>query len=287
MIGVFGTVLLILAQTTLAEFPVHQRVVLITELNVVLSMAGVTASISIGLAETAGLGWRFAIGGMVSLAAVVAVRLRRASIPLGVAPTGSHGERRTLPRKFWLITVLVGMNSVVEWGIGAWAINFMQERVGFSAATAATVMSAYGITYLCSRLVASRLVRHYNPEVLVLGSFALGLVGFPILWTASNPVQCVVGLVVVAAGMANMYPFMFAISMRHAVGQLDVATARQGIIGGIATLSSPLMFGAVSDRSGIIVAFGLIMPLMAITAGYAFALLRHDLRKLPAPAANT
>lgn len=279
-LGILTGVAMLVLQATLPDCPPDQRVVLIAEFNVAFSLSAAAASLAIGGAERIGIGWRGAFAALLLVTALAAIPLRRIRLPDRVPYRAGTQRVSKYPLAFRLVLVIAALGTSVEWCLAFGGASFLAGRAAMTHAGAATAMSAFFVAMILGRLVGSRIARRYEPEAILLAAMVIALVGFPLAWLATSSPFNLVGLAIVGLGIANIYPFAFAVSSMP--GQADVVSARIGLATGISILLAPLLLASLADRIGIVWAFGVSLPLMGVGLGLV-VLLRHQAALATAP----
>jgi fucose permease len=98
----------------------------------------------------------------------------------------------------------------------------------------------------------------------VLLSLALMLVGFVAFWLTGDLMVALAGLFVTGTGVANLYPLSMALALAAAPGRTDAANAHVQLVGGVVSLSAPLVLGTLADTIGLGPAF-VVEPILIVT----------------------
>ncbi|MFN8531066.1 MAG: hypothetical protein U0670_20885 [Anaerolineae bacterium] len=113
---------------------------------------------------------------------------RQLSFPEPTAASHTQGDTaRPLPLRFWLFWFMILFGVAIEWSIGFWGADFLNNSVGFERVTASGLMTAYYFAMVVGRVVGSGLTHRYAPSRLLLITVALIIVGFPIFWLGQTP----------------------------------------------------------------------------------------------------
>jgi fucose permease len=83
-----------------------------------------------------------------------------------------------------------------------------------------------------------------------------------VFWLSAVPALSLLGLFVVGLGVGSVYPLAISVGVAAAGGRTDTATARLGLAGGGAILTTPFVLGAFADYVGIERAYGVVVPLL-------------------------
>jgi fucose permease len=106
----------------------------------------------------------------------------------------------------------------------------------------------------------------------------LTAVGFLILWPAGSPVQALLGLTVIGAGIGNLFPLGLAVAVGLVPGRAVAASGRAVLMASTAVLLAPLTVGALADALTLKAAFAVI-PVMLALAAVGLAVVRLGARR--------
>ncbi len=162
--------------------------------------------------------------------------------------------------------MLIFLGVGIEWTIGFWAASFLTDEAGLSSAAATAAVSALFGAMIASRMFASRLAQSGSAQRLLILSFALAGMGFPLFWLAPSAIFQIPGLVVVGLGTANLFPLGLSLALAAVPGDRDAGSARCSTAGGIALVMFPLLVGSIADRTSIFLAFAIVPILVALAA---------------------
>ncbi|MGH3498255.1 MAG: MFS transporter [Nocardioidaceae bacterium] len=281
LMSLFGTAALIRLWAALADGHGRRRTVAMAEGEVSVSLGGIIAPLLVaGLAATA-LGWRsaFVVGGIVVVVAVLAsgtVRIPRARPGRRSGPGSSvTPARRRVPEP-----TLVVVFSIValEFSLSFWLASYLNDSVGLSRDLAVAMVSGLYAANLVGRLVASRLARRTPTESLLLASIGLGLLGTPVLLTATSAVPAAVGLAVVGAGIGATFPLTSSLHVAGSTRAADFAMGQVLFTAAIGQVVGPLLVGAIAQTAGLRAGL-LVLPALAVLA--AIVLARSVRRTMP------
>ncbi|NUT34940.1 MAG: MFS transporter [Hamadaea sp.] len=279
IIMIFGIVLVTGVVAALNELHGAAAPAAITEANAVATGAGLVSPFVIGLAVSAGLGWRPGLLSLVAVAAalVLVALFFRVRLPAGsVGAARPSGERRPLGRAYWLTWAMMAVTGSVEAGLSLWAVDLLRAQAGMSAGAAAQAIAAIVAGMFLGRFGGARLALRVAPIRLYFTALAVSAVGFFLFWTAGSPVTAVVGLLVLGLGNAMHYPIAIALALKLTPDQPDRAAAVASYSMGISFGAGPLVLGAAADLVGARAAFLIIPLLLVAAAGLALALARSD-----------
>ena len=276
--GAFGTLLLVTTEAFLADRHGEKGAVAISESNTVASACAIGAPLLIGVFASSAFGWRATLIPPVALLCLLA--LRYGSEPFHSTPPvrsqvheekGTSGEarggRERLPARYWVFWGMVSLGVACEWCIGYWGADFLVVSKGLSRPGAATALTLFFVAMLAGRILGSRLARRLPPIVILLVALCVALTGFLLFWLSGRPEFALAGLFVTGLGIGNLYPLGVSSALASGAGQTDAAAAKLAVGGGGAVLVAPLVLGALADRVGIEVAFGVVVPMLLISGG--------------------
>lgn len=299
--AVGGNVMIAATQVGLAEHTGPAASAAITEANGVGSSVGLIGPLAVGAAVTAGWGWRpgVAVTILLALAAATLVArlpvsgslpgLRRrgraadaggpdgpttAAVP-DVVPEGTApGDGATLPvvvppprrrpggaATLFLVAVVAAI--ALENATTYWATDLVLTQTGAGAgiATATTAGLVAGMSAM--RFVVGPLSLRIHPAHLLAASFGIAIAGWAVLWTATDPVVALVGLVVAGFGYGAHYPLSISLLLAASPGRGDRAQSHATLAGAVAIGIAPFLLGALADAFGTHAAF-LLVPVVAV-----------------------
>jgi MFS family permease len=289
VMGTSGTVLLTASFAVLSDRYGARREQALVEANIGAGVCGVTAPLILaGLAQTAAT-WRVAMVLPVLALAGLWLYFRRLSLappppvsaetlpPVSAEtvedvsaerePTGAGGPQGSgLSGAFWLLAVLVGIGSAAEFCVVYFGTELLSHTVHLSTAGAGAALSLFYAGLLVGRIIGGHLTRRPGRGAsLVLLSLAVMLVGFVAFWLSKDLLVAFAGLFVTGIGVANLYPLSLALALAAAPGRTDAANAQVQLVGGVVSLTAPLVLGALADAIGIGPAF-VIEPILIVTS---------------------
>jgi MFS family permease len=240
----------------------------ISEANAVAAGVGLVSPLVVGASVAARLGWRPGLAVLVLLSAGLALVATIFPVrPTGQRPSVAHASLAgRLPRAFWLAATSLIATASVEISLTLWAGDLLRTRVGVSAGIAAAAVSAIVGGIFIGRLVGVRLLLRFAAPVVLLGALAISAVGFAVFWLATVAWLALVGLVVCGLGISMHFPVGMALAMRHSDGQPDLAGGRLAYALGVGFGGAPFVLGAMADRIGPHLAFGIVFLMLAVSA---------------------
>lgn len=267
VMGWLGSFVLVMIQAMLSDRHQEKRTIALTESNVMASVFAALAPLLVGGFQRVGLGWRGALYFGAIFLVVMVLSFRAVPVPETRRAASDRPASRPLPLLFWGYWLVIFFSVSVEWCMIFWGADFLENEVGLARVDAATTMSVFFAAMIVGRFLGSRLTRTAPGEKLLLLALGLALVGFPLFWLPRLPVLNITGLFITGLGVANLFPLTLAVGVGVAANQIDQASARLSMGGGMAILLAPLVLGWFADRVGIAIAYGLVVVLLAAALG--------------------
>ena len=294
VLAVGGNVAISAAQPGLALHHGPAASAAVTEANGVGSSLGLIGPLAVGACVAVGWGWRPAVAVTIVIAVATAVLVSRApdggamtppadraSQPApevldaavvsleamavgGADPVAAPHGRRALNRlPAWCFLVAVVAAIAMEMSTTYWATDLVREQTGAGAGIAAATTAGLLVGMSTIRFVMGPVSLRIAPARILAAGFALAVVGWAILWSATSPATAIVGLVVAGLGYGVRYPLSISLLIASAPGADDAAQARATFAGGLAVGVGPFALGALADQVGIHTAF-VVVPLVAV-----------------------
>jgi MFS family permease len=264
LMGLFGSLILVVVQATLADHHGSQRATALTEANVVASMGASVSPLIIGVVP----GWRIAVAVGMMYWAVLVLAFRQVKIPRRKMVEDADAEKgnKRLPGLFWGYWLITVLGVSIEWSIVFWAAEFLENNAGVSKSTAALIIGIYFLTIVTGRIIGSALTRRIATPILQFAAFMIVAIGFVPFWTAPSVALSVGGLLFMGFGSANIFPMSLALAT-GAVGphQADAASGRMSLAAGLAILIAPQILGSMADAVGIVQAYLVVAGLLAVS----------------------
>lgn len=274
----------VIGNSTLTDEHPDNAPAVLTEANAAAAWTGLLAPLSMGLFLSLGLGWRLGLAVAVPLCLVMIVVVRRA-VP------GDHGAvnvvevvdtaelrdqptvgepRRAIPRIFWWTMAAVFAAAGVEFGINYWGATLMSEQVTSNRALVTALMSAPVGGVALGRTFGAALTARFASHTLLLGGFALSLVGFFIFWSGRVVWQAAAGLLVLGIGISVLFPLLLDRAVGFLPDRKDTALSLSVACAGTAIGAAPFALGAVAEHASTSTAF-LIVPVLSLVGLVASA----------------
>lgn len=266
LMGLLGSAMMIMIQALLADRYGALRSIAFSESNLMASLSTACVPLVIGYGESSGAGWRVAMGIGIAAWVLLAFGYRRQPLPLKrEAMENQPNNKAPLPFTFWMYWLVIFFSVSVEWCIGFWGADFLENGVGVERVAASTLMSVFLGAMATGRFIGSRLTRRIDASRLLVFASIVLLIGFPLFWLSSSPLLNVVGLFIVGLGIANLYPLTLSITTSVVEPErTNTASARSSLGAGLAILIMPQILGGIADQVGISGAFGIAAGLTLV-----------------------
>ncbi len=268
IMGWLGSYLLVMIQAVLSDHHGENRAIPLTESNAFAVIFTTCAPLLISAGASSGIGWRAAL--VIGAIAYVVMFVVYRNEPISDAPRAAVSPAahtaplsKPLPMRFWVIFVLIIFVVSVEWSLGFWGADFLNNIVGLERATASGLMTAYFFGMVIGRFVGSRFTRTMPPTRLLFFAAALVIIGFPFFWLGEVAIVNIVGLFVTGLGVANLFPLSISLATGVDPEQANKASARVALGAGAAMLLAPQVMGAFADQVGIQNAFAVTAAMIA------------------------
>jgi len=265
LMGLCGSLLLMVIQAGLSDQHGEQRTLALTEANVGASLCAFLAPVLMGAFQGAGLGWRGAIWLAVVMVALLGLSLGRT--PLPTTPQvheQTGGARRVLPAVFWAYWLVLFLGVAVEWCMVTWSSDFLQQAAGLTQARATSLVGIFLLAMFVGRLGSTVLAHRIAAETLLLGTIGITLAGFPLFWLAPALPLILTGLFFTGLGAGSFFPLALAVANSVVPAQADQVNARVVLGIGLSVLSTPLILGWVADQVNLQNAYGVVAVILVI-----------------------
>ncbi len=270
-LGLSVGALQVTSQAAIAHRHGANRGIALTEGFVFGALGVFACPLFIGISIETGLDWRQTLVASAVLVGLVffASRPLQASRPAMTDTIGMQsavGGQGRLPPALYLVLAMIFLGIATEWGIGFWGAQFLEVQLSVSATTGVTLMSVFFGGTVLGRLFASRLLRAFELQTMLVATILLGGASVLLLWAV--PIFAVVAVALAVAGMClgNFFPLILSIAN-------DVVPERPGAVSagatqavGFALLVVPLLLGRLGETIGLADAIGLLalLPLIML-----------------------
>jgi predicted MFS family arabinose efflux permease len=273
IMGLPGTLVMIMVQATLSDRHGERRAIALTESNVAASISAGLAPLLVGSLQRVGVGWRSALLlGAIGWGALL-LGFWREPIPKNAGdpqPTARslRPASRKLPAVYWAYWLVIFLGVSVEWCVIFWGADFLETNVGLRKVDASTLISVFFVAMVIGRTTGSRLSRSVPIRTLHPIAVAIALAGFFPFWLGPAAPINVAGLFLAGLGIANIFPLTLSAASGSVLPhQADVASSRITLAAGMATLITPQILGALADETGIKNAYSVVAVFLVAAAG--------------------
>ncbi len=235
---------------------------LLTRANLYSVVGGLIGPLVLS-AAAATIGWWY--GTLLPLPFLVVLAFVIPGSPAHDAPLGRGASEPPLSRAFWLSWVFLTLCIGAEFSYVVWGSQMATARTGITTEAATGLASLYVVGMVGGRSAASFVRVGPERSLLVLrAGTSLTALGALIVWLAPNAALAGVGLLLCGLGMAPIYPFAASLAIAHAPDAPVRASARLTLASSFAIFAAPLMLGVVVSATGIVVAWGIVLALLAM-----------------------
>lgn len=271
LMGMFGTFLPIVIQAALADHHHEQRDIALTEVNIAAMVGAGLPPLVIWFGEYIGTGWQSApILAMVAwlpIAALFAQEPVPESLRRADSDATCGAETPGLPWLFWGYWIILFLSVAIEWCISLWSASFFVAVVGIKPAVASVSMTLFFVAMVVGRLASRIMISKISLLHVLLLAEATTLAGFLLLWLGPVAALNMVGLFVAGLGVAGLFPLALTAAIGVAPNRSNTASARLSMAAGLAMLTAPFVLGWLADVAGLVLAFGVVVVLLAMIAG--------------------
>lgn len=241
----------------LAKRELPERVGAVTSAYVTLMVgfAAIASTVSVPLADDAGLGWQGALA-VWAIPAIVALtvwlpRAWRGAPPVDPGTTRRRPTPMRRSRIAWQVTAYMGLQSFAFFVLVAWFPDLLQDN-GVSASRAGLLMGIMQAAGLVATVFVPVLAtRARNQQGLVLLSTALGVTAMAGLLVAPGDLALVWTLCVGVAGAMTLSLSLafFVLRTRDGADAAALSGMAQSL-GYLVAASGPFLIGALHDATG-------------------------------------
>jgi MFS family permease len=264
LMGVFGTLMLVMIQSGLSNAHGALRATAITEANVIAYVASTLAPLLVSIVVAVGIGWRGALVFPITVWAILRLTNHQRDFPTG-EQTSTQSRKAPFPATFWVVWLGLVLSIAAEWSVTFWTADFLIQRFEVETSVATASLAGFTTFGVFGRWIASRLAKHFSERRLLISTLALGFTGAMLFWLSEQALLSFVGLALVGFGLANAYPMGVATLIRTAPEQANRASARASMGAAVAILVAPQAIGILADSMSITAAYG-SMPLLVLAA---------------------
>ena len=171
--------------------------------------------------------------------------------------------RPTLPI---LVLVALSFSAMTLEGAGIdWSSIYMRDVFGVSPGVAGLAVAVGALAQGIARFTADRFVERYSPVLVARLALSVLVLGVTLVALALHPALSLLAFALMGAGTSVIFPLaMSAAAQRHdRPAAINVAALSQ--LAFVAFLLAPPLLGWVAEHWGIRWAFGVCLPLVALS----------------------
>ena len=184
LMGLLGSLQLVLIPAILADRHGEQRTVAVTESNVASSVSPILGPLSVGAFTAIGLGWRGAVLAALAFLGIMITSFGRVRLPMQLPAAGGSGRVSDwLPQAFWAYCVVIFFVVSVEFCMVLWGTEFLHTILKLPTAQAASAFGLFFAAMLLGRITGSWFSRRISGRKLIRASLAIAATGF-VLYSA-------------------------------------------------------------------------------------------------------
>jgi MFS family permease len=165
-----------------------------------------------------------------------------------------------------LLLVALSFSAMTLEGAGIdWSSIYMRDVFGVSPGVAGLAVAVGALAQGITRFTADRFVERYSPVLVARLALSVLVLGVTLVVLALHPVVSLLAFALMGAGTSVIFPLaMSAAAQRHdRPAAINVAALSQ--LAFVAFLLAPPLLGWVAEHWGIRWAFGVCLPLVALS----------------------
>lgn len=230
---------------------------------------GLLGPLAVGAGVAIGWGWRPGLlATIVGLLVLELVRGRRTeefdSAHGHPDDEPGHAPHGPLPRLFWFAWFVFAMCAGTEFCLTLWGSDLLRDRAGLGGAAAAAALVTIVGGIAVGRIAGAPLVSRFDPDVVLMATMALTIVGFTVAWLSSSALPMLIGFSITGLGLGLQSPLAIGRAVIAAAGQADRGAGLASVAAGVASGLAPFALAAVADHVGVHTAFLIVPVLMAL-----------------------
>ncbi len=220
------------------------------------------------LAAHVGLSPQLQLALMVPLAAVLSVLLLGRFEP---APHRDGGSSEPTPHVakptaaiMWLVALSV--SALILEGAGFdWSAIYMRDVFGATPFVGGMAVALGAFTQAMTRYVADRHVERHSPVVVARALLTVLGVGTALVFVAPHPALALLGFGLMGVGTSVLFPLAMSAAAQRTDRPAAVNVAALAQFAFVSFMLAPPLLGFVAEHAGIRWAFGIGLPLVAIS----------------------
>lgn len=174
----------------------------------------------------------------------------------------------------WLFGSMLFFQSGMEITVGGWTAAYVSAELHLRAGHAAYFLSLYWLALTLGRFSLSILLRHRSPAAVLLGSMAIALAGSLALLAARAPAVAALGVFLVGAGFAGVFPIVLGFVGDRYPSVSGTAFGIALVLALCGGMAFPYATGALGDAYGLRTSL-LVVPLGITGSAILFGLVRR------------
>jgi len=182
-----------------------------------------------------------------------------------------------------LLGLVLFFQSGMEITMGGWTAAYVNEVLALPADRALYLLSLYWLGMMLARLLLGTMLARIPPRRVLLPSMALALAGALLLMTAQAQLPAALGVFLVGAGFAAVFPTVLGFVADRYPQLSGTAFSLVLVIALTGGTLLPLATGVLGDRFGLQRSL-LIVPAALLCAAAVYLVVRPQLKLLPQPA---
>lgn len=242
--------------------------------NIIAGTGVVLGPLTVGQLAGSGLGWQQIALVFGTASALLLFILANTRFPHNEQTEAQAASNARLPLLYWVYGGVLFLCFAIEWLTISWSADFLSNVVGYSPATAATMVSVFAVAIVVGRVLGWRLLNRIPARRLLVLAFGVVVLAFPVYWLSPVPWLNVAGLFVMGLGASNLFPLSLDAAMRVGAVNTARASARVSLFAGLSLVTLPQLVGTLADSMGIgrayavlgvVAVLGLMMAMVATT----------------------
>lgn len=216
-----------------------------------------------------------AIVGLIAAVTAAATMLTR--FPLPKQPhsfPAAQAARLVKEEPLVILGFMLFLQSGMEITVGGWTSTFAREELSLGGRAALFFLSLYWLGTMLARLVLGSVLKRISPARVLPFSLLLAFAGAVLLLTTSNTTQAGIGVFLVGAGFAAVFPVVLGwVGERYEAlsGTAFSMVLVMALCGGMLL---PYATGLIAERFGIRASL-LVIPAALVLSAALFLIMRH------------
>ncbi len=269
IMGSIGSLIMATNPAILADEMGKQSPVGVSEANTLSAIISTLAPIAVGFFGARAVTWRPAVYIVTTLAFLIGAWILispQFSWKKNQGEADQNTKSETLPGKFWIFWSMLVISVSIEFCTIYWASDYLQFRLAMPKDSATQWVSLFLVGMVVGRYFGSLLLQKKDRLSILLGSIAIGAVGFAIFWLSRFQLLSLIGLFLGGLGVANLYANMISLCFEAAGHARAAAGSATTLASGVAILLLPFALGSLADLVGIRYAMLLVAALYVALA---------------------